>query len=99
MVSPPNGNAADMETFAPELDPRAFRSALGCFATGVTVVTARDDLGEPIGKVTQGADSVVPLNQVCHLAPLFDPQTVASGDEQRAQGCGAKAWLGAVLNP
>jgi flavin reductase (DIM6/NTAB) family NADH-FMN oxidoreductase RutF len=34
--------------FAPEADPRAFRNALGRFATGVTVVTTVSDTG-PIG--------------------------------------------------
>src|SRR3712207_4077948 len=38
-----------MLSFAPEADPRAFRTALGGFATGVTVVTARDPAGRPIG--------------------------------------------------
>lgn len=31
------------------IDSRAFRDAMGCFATGVTLVTARDQDGEPIG--------------------------------------------------
>ena len=30
-------------------DPRTLRDALGCFATGVTVVTCFDDAGDPIG--------------------------------------------------
>jgi flavin reductase (DIM6/NTAB) family NADH-FMN oxidoreductase RutF len=30
-------------------DPRTLRDALGCFATGVTVVTCHDDGGAPIG--------------------------------------------------
>ena len=30
-------------------DPRTLRDALGCFATGVTVVTCFDDRGAPIG--------------------------------------------------
>ena len=47
-----------METFAPELDPRAFRTALGCFATGITVVTVRDDLGEPVGITANSFASV-----------------------------------------
>ncbi len=34
--------------FAPETDPRAFRSALGRFATGVTVITTATDDG-PMG--------------------------------------------------
>ena len=30
-------------------DPRTLRDALGCFATGVTVVTCHDDAGTPVG--------------------------------------------------
>ncbi len=30
-------------------DPRTLRDALGCFATGVTVVTCVDEAGEPVG--------------------------------------------------
>jgi flavin reductase (DIM6/NTAB) family NADH-FMN oxidoreductase RutF len=33
----------------PDLDARALRSALGAFATGVTIVTCRDESGEPVG--------------------------------------------------
>ncbi|WP_040646061.1 flavin reductase family protein [Rubellimicrobium thermophilum] len=35
--------------FRPEADPRAFRRALGAFATGVTVVTTRGRDGRPVG--------------------------------------------------
>ncbi|MGB6636989.1 MAG: flavin reductase, partial [Bradyrhizobium sp.] len=31
------------------LDPRDFRSALGTFATGVTIITAMADDGKPYG--------------------------------------------------
>lgn len=47
-----------MESFAPEGDPRAFRLALGSFATGVTVVTARDPQGEPVGITANSFASV-----------------------------------------
>ena len=30
-------------------DPRTLRDALGCFATGVTVVTCFDHAGDPVG--------------------------------------------------
>ena len=52
------GDPADMKSFEPELDPRAFRGALGCFATGVTVVTARDASGEPVGITANSFASV-----------------------------------------
>jgi flavin reductase (DIM6/NTAB) family NADH-FMN oxidoreductase RutF len=47
-----------MEIFAPEGDPRAFRIALGSFATGVTVVTARDAEGQPVGITANSFASV-----------------------------------------
>ncbi|TRZ65759.1 MAG: flavin reductase [Rhodocyclaceae bacterium] len=39
-------------------DPRDFRNALGCFATGVTVVTARDDGGKLAGLTVNSFASV-----------------------------------------
>ena len=33
-------------------DPRTLRDALGCFATGVTVVTCLDSDGQPVGLTT-----------------------------------------------
>ena len=39
-------------------DPMAFRSALGSFATGVTIVTARDVGGLPVGLTANSFNSV-----------------------------------------
>lgn len=39
-------------------DARAFREALGAFATGVTIITTRDDTGEPIGVTASSFNSV-----------------------------------------
>ena len=39
-------------------DPHAFRSALGSFATGVTIVTARDSKGAPVGLTANSFNSV-----------------------------------------
>ena len=44
--------------FAPEADPRGFRHALGAFATGVTVVTARGPGGAPVGITANSFASV-----------------------------------------
>ena len=33
----------------PSHDLRSYRCALGCFATGITVVTTVRDTGEPVG--------------------------------------------------
>jgi len=49
-------------------DPRTLRDALGCFATGVTVVTALDDDGRPAGLTVNSFTSVSlepPLLLVC----------------------------------
>ena len=40
------------------LDPRALRDAFGCFMTGVTVVTALDDQGKPLGFTANSFSSV-----------------------------------------
>ena len=31
------------------IDPKKFRNTVGCFATGVTVITTTDSLGKPVG--------------------------------------------------
>lgn len=58
--------------FAPEYrqgsDARTLRDALGCFATGVTVVTALDSEGQPLGLTANSFTSVSldpPLLLVC----------------------------------
>lgn len=40
------------------LDKTAFRNALGSFVTGVTIVTARDAAGEPVGLTANSFNSV-----------------------------------------
>ena len=40
------------------IDPRAFRSALGTFATGVTVITTRGQKGELVGNTVSSFNSV-----------------------------------------
>lgn len=39
-------------------DPRAFRNALGTFATGIAVVTARNAAGQPVGLTVNSFNSV-----------------------------------------
>ena len=49
-------------------DSRAFRNALGCFATGITVITTIAPDGEPIGVTVNSFSSVSlepPLVQFC----------------------------------
>ena len=41
-----------------KFDRRAFRNALGCFATGVTVVTTVADNGDPVGLTANSFSSV-----------------------------------------
>lgn len=40
------------------VDPRAFRLALGCFPTGVAIVTTRDATGAPVGLTISSLNSV-----------------------------------------
>ena len=47
-----------METTSAGIDPRLFRSALSKFATGVTIVTAPDKSGEPVGMTANSFNSV-----------------------------------------
>lgn len=46
------------ENTALDFDPRAFRRALGNFATGVTVITARDRSGRQVGVTANSFNSV-----------------------------------------
>jgi flavin reductase (DIM6/NTAB) family NADH-FMN oxidoreductase RutF len=53
-------------------DPRTLRDALGCFATGVTVVTCVDPKGKPAGLTVNSFTSVSldpPLLLVCIAKP------------------------------
>jgi flavin reductase (DIM6/NTAB) family NADH-FMN oxidoreductase RutF len=43
---------------APSFSASDFRAALGCFATGVTIVTARDAQGQPVGLTANSFNSV-----------------------------------------
>ena len=43
---------------SPSFTPQAFRAALGMFATGVTIVTARDASGTPVGLTANSFNSV-----------------------------------------
>src|SRR5258708_37755162 len=43
---------------AQQIDSISFRSALGCFATGVTVATTRDSAGRPVGLTVNSFNSV-----------------------------------------
>ena len=47
-----------MASFDPAADPRAFRAALGSFATGITVVTTRTPDGTPVGITANSFASV-----------------------------------------
>ena len=51
-------DAPRREGEAEPFDPRAFRTALGKFATGVTIVTARDADGQPVGMTANSFNSV-----------------------------------------
>jgi len=61
-----------------ENNSRAFRDALGQFATGVTIVTALDQQGEPVGMTASSFNSV-----------SLDPALVLWSIEKRAQSFAA----------
>jgi flavin reductase (DIM6/NTAB) family NADH-FMN oxidoreductase RutF/DNA-binding MarR family transcriptional regulator len=50
--------AAGLSAQPPDFSPRDFRATLGMFATGVTIVTARNDQGEPVGLTASSFNSV-----------------------------------------
>lgn len=50
--------AAGHSARPPDFSPRDFRAALGMFATGVTIVTACNDDGEPVGLTASSFNSV-----------------------------------------
>ena len=50
--------AAGLMARPPDFSPRDFRATLGMFATGVTIVTARNDSGEPVGLTASSFNSV-----------------------------------------
>lgn len=67
-----------------ELDPRALRDAFGAFMTGVTVVTAHDTEGNPIGFTANSFSSVSldpPLVSIClaKSSSNYDALANASG--------------------
>lgn len=62
-------------------DARTLRDALGCFATGVTVLTARDDTGQPVG-LTANSFTSVSLDPPLLLACIA--RTAASADVFRS---------------
>lgn len=47
-----------LRPITPAFSPQEFRSALGAFATGVTVVTALDATGRPVGLTANSFNSV-----------------------------------------
>ena len=62
-------------------DPRTLRDALGCFATGVTVVTCLNDAGQPAGITVNSFTSVSldpPLLLVCLYKEAASAQALIS---------------------
>lgn len=61
MSNAPNTTASPAsaaKAAASQIDPREFRSALGAFVTGVTIVTTRDAQGRPVGLTANSFNSV-----------------------------------------
>ncbi len=70
--------AASRGAQAPTFTKQEFRAALGMFATGVTIVTARDEAGQPIGLTANSFNSV-----------SLDPPLVLWSLSRRAGSIGA----------
>lgn len=82
----------------PKLDPRGFRKALGCFPTGVCLVTTMDPGGRPAGMTINSFTSVSldppmvlwSLSRAAASAPVFREaeyfaiNVLATGDEELA---------------
>lgn len=64
----------------PQIDPRALRNAFGCFASGVTVITMRDDAGRATG-VTVSSFSSLSLEPALCLFSLDKRQVSCKGIE------------------
>src|SRR6185503_5488600 len=61
-------------------DPRTLRDALGCFATGVTVVTCLDGDGQPVGLTANSFTSLSldpPLLLVCVAKPAASAEPLS----------------------
>ena len=79
-----------------QIDPRALRNALGCFPTGVTVITTRQDDGTPRGFTANSFSSVsldpplllVSIAKTAASLPVFEAAghfaVNVLGDGQRA---------------
>ncbi len=64
-------------------DPRTLRDALGCFATGVTIVTCLDDAGNPVGLTANSFTSLSldpPLLLVCVARASSSAGALAAAD-------------------
>jgi flavin reductase (DIM6/NTAB) family NADH-FMN oxidoreductase RutF len=67
-ITPAMSAEATTSEYRTGSDPRTLRDALGCFATGVTIVTCRDPDGTPVGLTANSFTSVSldpPLLLVC----------------------------------
>lgn len=71
-------------------DPREFRAALGCFATGVTVVTTRNGEGAPVGLTANSFNSV-------SLSPPLVLWSLARSSPSLAAFSAAPHWVVHIL--
>ena len=53
-----NSKAAAADSGQKAIDPKELRGALGCFGTGVTIVTTRNGSGQPMGLTVNSFNSV-----------------------------------------
>jgi flavin-dependent trigonelline monooxygenase, reductase component len=100
MAATSTADAISTASVSHAIEPRALRQAFGCFATGVTIVTACDELGQPRGMTANSFTSVSltpPLILVCVAtdAPIwptfataesFAVNVLANGQQALSQG-------------
>ena len=84
---------ANLHEYRPGGDPRTLRDALGCFATGVTVVTCRDGEDVPHGLTVNSFTSVSldpPLLLVCLAKPTTSAKPLVEAVVANAFSPGAR---------
>jgi ribosomal protein L28 len=87
----------------PGFDPKALRRVLGCFATGVCVLTARDPEGRPVGMTVNSFSSLsldppLVLWSIARHSALQAAFTAASHWPSTSSGLRRRRWRGNLHN-
>ena len=85
-----------------QIDPRALRDAFGAFMTGVTVVTAHDAAGNPLGFAANSFSSVSldpPLVLVCLANSSRNYAALSEAKGLRSISCQKRRWMSPTPSP